>query len=182
MPKLRWKEPSSFKRALDRQSPGGRNHWYPLLLATGITAVGLGGTVYHNNPVGDSWPLTVAATAGVGVLLAYGVPFLASRDPNLVVISERGVGWRVLHGGVVALECWTWDRIAYCSMASMTLEGRAYPILVLHSPDEEQAFFALGPDVTVGAIAAAIHDYGGELRLDGQEPAEPDAATDDEGI
>ena len=178
MAKVRWKEPASFKRALARQESGRPNHWYPLLLAVGITVVGLGATVYHNNPVGESWPLTVAATAGVGMLLAYGVPFLASRDPNLVVISERGVGWRVMHGGVISLECWTWERIAYCSMASMTLEGQAYPVLVLHSGDEEQAFFALSPDVEAGAITAAIRDNGGEFRLEGQRHAEPGDAAD----
>lgn len=164
---VRWKEPASFKRALARQAPSPRRSWYPPLLALGVTAVGMGGTLYHDNPVGGNWPLTVAATAGVGVLLAYVVPFLASRDPNLVAITERGVGWRVLHGGVVSLECWPWDQIDSCVLTSMTLEGKSYPVLVLHAVNDEQTFFALSPAVAADAIAAAIRGHGCEVHREG---------------
>ncbi len=99
---LRWKEPASFKRALGRQQGLKPNRWSQLLLALGIVAVCLAGTALHNKPMMGSWPLNVLLAAGAGVFIAYRVPFLAARDPNLVVISERGVGRRVMQGGGVS--------------------------------------------------------------------------------
>src|SRR5262245_13438894 len=119
---VRWKEPASFKRALTRQVFVPPNRWYPLLLMLGIVAVCLGGAALHNKPAMGSWSLTVILAVSAGFLVAYGVPFLASRDPNLVAITERGVGRRVLQGAEVSLKCWPWDRVAYCSLEPMELE------------------------------------------------------------
>ncbi len=170
---LRWKEPASFKRAVARQHGMRPNRWYPILFALGIAVVFLGGTAYHNKPAMGSWPLTVALATGVGGLVAYGVPFLASRDPNLVVISERGVGRRVMGGGSVSLECWPWECIAYCSLESMTLEGRSYSVLVVHSEKEEVALFALDSGTDVKDVVGAIAVYGREVRVGEHDPTEP---------
>jgi hypothetical protein len=175
---LRWKEPASFKRALARQHGATPNPWYPLPFLLGIVAVCLVGAAFHNKPAMGSWPLTVALATGAGFLVAYGVPFLASRDPNLVVISERGVGRRVMRGVGFLMECWPWERVAYCSLESTTLEGRSYSVLVVHSESEDLALFALGPNVDVQTLEAAIAVNGRRLRVGERHLADPGAAAD----
>jgi hypothetical protein len=135
-----------------------------MLFALGIFVIFLGAAAFHNQPVHGSWPLTVTLAGAVGFLIAYGVPFLASRDADLVAISERGVGRRVMEGGHISLKAWAWEQVAYCSLKSMTLEGVTYSVLVLHSENGELALFALRPKVEIEAIEAAIRENGKELR------------------
>ena len=175
---LRWKEPASFKRVLARQHGTKSNPWYPLLFMFGFVVVCLGGMAFHNKPAMGSWPLSVVLVTVSGFLIAFGVPFLASLGPNLVVISERGVGRRVMQGGSFLLECWPWERVAYCSLESMILEGRFYSVLVVHSQEAEFALFALSPKVDVQAVGSAIAANGRELRIGECDPAKPGAAAD----
>ena len=160
---VRWKEPAAFKRALARRSGARVSPWPQALFALGVGAAGLAACVTHDNPVNGSWPLTVAATAGVGVLIAFGLPLLASLDPNLVAVTGRGVGWRVHKGGAVSVECWAWDGIARCELADVELEGRAWRVFVIRSPDGAEAYFALGPRVSEAALAEAVRANGREL-------------------
>lgn len=160
---LRWKEPASFKRALAREQGVQPNPWYPFLFMIGIMAVCLGGVAYHNNPWLGSWLLTVVLAAVAGFLIAYGVPFFASLDPNLIVITERGVGRRVLQGGSVRLECWPWEEIESCQLDSITLEGNTYSVLAVHSYEGELALFALGPKVEIKDLKNALETQGKQL-------------------
>ncbi len=161
---LRWKEPAAFKRAIARQDGEKPNRWYQLLFTLGIVAVGLGGAAFHNQPAFDSWPITFALAAGCGSMIAFGVPFIAARDPNLIVITERGIGRRMLRGTGVVLEAWPWEQIAFCSLESMSLESRSYDVLVVTLHDGAPVVLALSSKVGVSDLAAAISAHGGELR------------------
>ncbi len=166
MVQLRWKEPVAYKRAVARQHglPGSFNVWRPLPFMLGIMAVGLAGAAFHNKPAFGSWPLTVALLAGVGFLVAYGLPILAALDANLIVISHRGVGRRVMYGAGVRLECWPWEEVASCSLESVTLDGRPYQVLRVHSSEGSSATFGLAPNVDVARLQAALAANGQQLR------------------
>ena len=130
----------------------------------GICVLGFGGVAFHQNPVGGSWPLTAAVIIGTGFLLAYGLPFIAMMNPNIVFVGERGIGRQSNMASVVRLECWPWQDIARCALGTREIEGRMFRILSIHLSDAEQIEFALDDRVDVTELESVLAARGCDLQ------------------
>jgi hypothetical protein len=160
--KMRWKEPTAFRRSQFRPTDQSYR-WYRPLFLLAICVLGFGGVAFHRNPVGGSWPLTAAVIIGTGFLIAYGLPFIAMIDPNVVFIGERGIGRQSNMGSGVRLECWEWQDIARCDLGTREIEGRSFRILLIHLADAEPIELALGERVNVTELESVLAVRGCEL-------------------
>jgi hypothetical protein len=162
MKRFRWKEPLIFKQTAIREHKH-RDRWFrPLFLLT-IVALGLGGAAFHRKPIAGDWTLTAAVVLGVGWSIAYGVPMIAMRDPNIVFIGEHGIGRQINMAGGVQHELWPWEGIAHCRLETVERDGRAYRVLAVYSLNDERAEFPLNDRVDSSELEEAILANGGDL-------------------
>jgi len=160
---MRWKEPTAFRRSLSCLS-NQPCRWYRPLCLLGICVLGFGGVAFHQNPVGGSWPLTAVVIIGTGFLIAYGLPFIAMINPNVVFIGERGIGRQSNMGSGVRLECWDWHVILRCDLGTREIEGDSFRILSIHLSDADPIEFAMGDRVDVTKLESILAARGCELR------------------
>ncbi len=160
MNKVKWQEPAAFRKAYIREHSPPRSPWGQLLFALGIGAVGIVPLLQGREPMVANWPTTFGVLLLVGVMIAYGIPWLSSRNSTLVGLGEHGLGWNEMQGAGVRMVRWPWEYIEACSLERQTVGGTEWPVLVIESCEGEAMVFALDPKVAPEAIAEVVQAHG----------------------
>ena len=163
MERIAWEEPLAFKRAWEKQQYPARYPWWQPVAALGSAVLGIGGMALHNRPIAGNWPVSIAVMLGVGLMTAYGLPFLTTLSPRLVTIYENGVGYNQVTGGGVRMVRWKWEQVRYCSLETMNADGREYTVLGVHFADNTWLPFALSAKVDPNAIEPYLASHGKDL-------------------
>jgi hypothetical protein len=134
METLQWHEPSAFRRAeyrdRQKQKPWEAPKTAAICFGVILGLRGLAGM--RPNPNMLSWGWIALLAAGVGLGIAYLLPFaLGYLARSVVILSEKGVNNNIVgHGATIYF--WSWDEIAYCTLGEPARGGRSYPCLLLH--------------------------------------------------
>lgn len=164
MNKVGWEEPSAFRRAMDTKQYGKPPLWPRAVGMLVVMGLMVAGPAMRGRPVGGSWLLTLGLGAGLAAMVAFGIPFITSRGPKLIIFSDKGVNRNGWQGTRMRIEFWPWDRISHFTLETRNLAGRSYQVISLHSAAGGSEPFALNGKVSLQQIETLIMAHGKELR------------------
>ena len=161
---LRWKEPASFRRAMEQaDSTSYQKRIYWALAVFVLSSVPLVFVVFRKRePIGyclasagaRSWPLADIAFGaiilGVSTICILLVPYFNAIEPAKVLISSEGIrrdleiikSFRILS----FVDVWLWDDIDSCAIELSALSGKELRILTFSHLDKKYVI-ALGKDI-----------------------------------
>jgi len=187
-PEIRWIEPSAFRRARARVTGRGlRPAWRRLLdfvrVAAGFVVVkALMGWIRDGRDPLDvprEWVVIALATAAFVALV---VPFIFRYSRAGATVDGAGITIVRLTHSPLMVESWPWAVIEGVEIGSMTLEGRAFDVLLVRTTDGATHPIGLDREADRAAIFARA-EAAGLREDDAPEPAgsEDDARTEAAG-